>query len=148
MPKSKKPALVGRFGRALGGGLLLIVLLGCGQKTIYPVAGQLVDPDGNPITGMEGGAVEFESAEAKSSANGSVDAQGRFRLTTERPGDGAHVGKHRVAVTRPYTSPDTPAPYVIHPKYETFATSGLEVTVEPKSNDITLKVERYKGKKR
>ena len=148
MPVSKKISPYPRLGRALGGGVALLLLFGCGQKTIYPVSGQLIDPDGKPITGMAGGAVEFEATDVKSSANGSIDENGRFTLTTERPGDGAHVGVHRVAITRPYTSPDTPAPYVVHPKYESFATSGLVVNVEPKTNEVTLKVERYTGKGR
>lgn len=117
---------------------------GCSQRTIYPVKGTLVDMDGTPITTMKGGAIEFQCLDAKISANGSIDEKGEFRLTTETPGDGAHVGKHRVAILRPYLGPETPVAHVIDPRYEDFETSRLEVTVEPKENEIELKVELYK----
>ncbi len=131
--------------RLVGAAVLLAGLVsGCGQRQIYPVSGQVVDAEGNPITQMKGGAVEFQAVDARASANSSLDEQGRFRLTTEKPGDGAHLGKHRVAIMRPYFGPERPAPHVIDPRYESFETSGLEVTVEPKNNEIVLRVERVK----
>lgn len=123
---------------------LLAFIAGCSDGTIYPVSGQLVDSEGKPIAEMAGGSVEFDSVDGKTSANGSIDEQGRFRLTTSDPFDGAHKGKNRVAITRPYQGADTPLPPVIHTKYENFETSGLEVNVEEKSNDIKLTVERVK----
>jgi hypothetical protein len=128
--------------------LLAVLAAGCGQQQIYPVHGQLVDPDGNPILGMKDGSVDFEALDAKASANASIGEDGSFRLTTNKPGDGAYLGRHRVAITRPYFGPERPAPYVIDPKYEKFETSELVVTVEAKVNQIKLKVERYKGRKR
>jgi hypothetical protein len=101
---------------------------------------------GNAVTEMAGGAVEFESVEGNTSANGSIDENGRFTLTTTEPHDGAHKGMNRVAITRPYRGPDTPLPPVIDTKYEKFETSGLEVNVEEKTNDITLTVQRVKSK--
>jgi hypothetical protein len=137
-----------RIGLLAGGLLLVVLAAGCGNKGIYPVSGQLVDPDGKPITGMKGGAVELEGVDVKASANGSIDEEGRFRITTEKPGDGAHLGKHKVAITRPYYGPEQPAPHVIQPKYESLETSGLEITVEPRSNVIKLTVEPVQGRKR
>ncbi len=129
---------------ALFFGLLLVIFGGCGKQTVYPVSGTIVDADGKPITELKGGAVEFESLEGKSSANGSIDENGKFRLTSKTPGDGAELGKHRVVITRPYIGPENPVPHVILPKYEKHGSSGLEVTVEPKNNVIELKVERIK----
>jgi hypothetical protein len=124
--------------------VLFAICVGCGDGKVYPISGQLVDTEGKPVTEMAGGSVEFDSVEGKTSANGSIDEQGRFRLTTTDPFDGAHKGKNRVAITRPYQGADTPLPPVIHTKYESFETSGLEVNVEAKSNDIKLTVERVK----
>jgi hypothetical protein len=124
--------------------LLATLLIGCGQKSIYPVHGQLVDPEGKPITGLKGGTVEFEALDAQASANGPIEEDGTFRLTTEKRGDGAHLGKHRVAITRPYVDPEHRVPPVIDPRYENPGTSGLEVLVEPKNNEIRLTVERLK----
>jgi hypothetical protein len=127
-------------------GAFLVLSLGCGTSNIYPVEGQIVDAQGQPVTGLKGGAVEFESVEVKASASGDIGPDGRFRMTTDRPGDGAHLGKHRVLVARPYFDPDTPAPRVIDAKYEQYETAELEVMVEPRRNVITLTVERVGGR--
>jgi hypothetical protein len=122
-------------------------LAGCGQRQIYPVHGRLVDPDGKPLTELKGGTVEFENQQFKSSAMGVIDADGAFWLTTRKPRDGASLGKYRVCISRGYVSPEQRAPYVIDPKYDSFATSGLEVTVEPKDNEVWLTVERARGRR-
>jgi hypothetical protein len=148
MALSKRTGAVGRAGSLLGGwALLAAVSAGCNAKPIYPVRGRIVDPEGKAITGLKGGAVEFEAVDVKASANGPIEEDGTFRLTTERPGDGAHLGRHRVAITRPYFGPEKPAPYVIDPKYERFDTSGLDVTVGPKDNEVRLVVGRYRGRR-
>ena len=66
---------------------------------------------------------------------------------TQTAGDGAHVGKHRVAITRRYVGPENPVAHLIHPKYEKYETSGLEITVEPKSNVLRIPVQWHKSKK-
>jgi hypothetical protein len=123
---------------------LAILAAGCGSKKIYPVHGKIVDSEGKAIAGLKGGAVEAEAVDAKASANGSIKEDGTFQLTTERPSDGAYLGKHRIAIMRPYLGPEQPAPHVIDPKYEKIETSGLEITVEPKENSVTLTVDRVK----
>ena len=129
----------------LAGSILLVFLAaGCGTRLVYPVSGQIVDKEGKPVTGIKGGAVEFESLDHQASANGAIDEDGKFRLTTLTPGDGAHLGKNRVLITRPYFGPEQPAPHVIHPKYQKYQTSGLVVEVEPKNNQITLTVDLAK----
>src|SRR5689334_23193114 len=118
--------------------LFLFFASGCGAKTIYPVHGKIVDSDGQTLRELNGGAVEFDGGDSKTSANSSITPDGTFQLSTSRAGDGAHVGKHRVAITRRYIGPENPVPPVIDTKYEKFDTSGLEITVEPKDNEVTL----------
>jgi len=127
---------------------LLANLAGCGGRPIYPVHGRIVDPSGEPVTAMKGGTVIFELADGNVSSNGSIGEDGTFALTTEHAGDGAHVGRNRVAIMRPHAGADRPNPAIIDPKYENMQTSGLEVNVEPKTNDVTFTVELYKGRKR
>jgi hypothetical protein len=122
-----------------------LLMTGCGGRPIYPVHGQLVDRQGKSLTGLKGGRVVFDNKEAKSSAVGVIEADGTFQLTTLRPGDGAFVGKNLVSISRPYVTVDQRAPYAIDPTYDSFATSGLEVTVEPKANEVRLTVERVRG---
>jgi hypothetical protein len=124
--------------------LILLLPLGCGSKTVYPVHGQIVDAEGQPVSGLAGGAVEFDGGESRTSANASIADDGTFKLSTSRAGDGAHLGKHRVAITRPYKGPENPVPPVIDTRYERFETSGLEVVVEPKDNEVKLTVQRVK----
>jgi hypothetical protein len=45
-------------------------------------------------------------------------------------------------VVQPAGDADTPRPRVIDQRFESYDTSGLEVIVEPRRNDITLTVER------
>ena len=129
-------------------GLILLALTilsaGCAQRVIYPVRGQIVDKAGNPVAGMKGSTVEFDCLDAKSSANGVVDENGAFQLSTQTVGDGAHIGQHRVAILRLERGPDIQVPHVLDPKYEKFETSGLNVTVEPRDNSIKLEVDLYR----
>lgn len=138
------PEKYGSTAKTTAVGLFLIFLASCGSKSIYPVRGQIVDADGKPITELKGGAVEFDGAGSGTSANSSISADGTFQLTTSSAGDGAHIGNHRVAITRAYLGPENPVPPVIETRYDKFETSGLEVTVEPKNNDVKLTVQRVK----
>lgn len=128
--------------------VFLVAGVGCGGKPIYPVRGQVLDPSGAPVTALKGGTVIFESVDGNVSANGTIEDEGRFTLTTEHTGDGAYMGRNRVAITRPHAGADRPNPAVIDPKYENMQTSGLEYDVQPKSNAVTFTVELYKGRKR
>lgn len=143
--RSRKGLLSGTAGVHVAAALGLMILgAGCGQRLIYPVKGQIVDKAGNPVPGMKGSTVEFDCLDAKSSANGVVDENGAFQLSTKVVGDGAHVGKHRVAILRLDRGPDVQVPHVIDPKYEAFETSGLTASVEPRDNSIKLEVDVYR----
>jgi len=142
MITTKDPMM--KFGnntRLIGAILLVAMAAGCGQRLVYPVKGQIVDKQGNPVQGLKGSVVEFESLDHKASANGVVDEKGEFKLSTNAQGDGAHVGRQRVAIIRPYIGADRESPHVIDPKYEKFETSGLTITIEPKTNVIKLEVD-------
>jgi hypothetical protein len=131
-------------------GCLLATAVGCGGPKFYPVKGQLVFPDGNPVTGAENGTVVFEATgpDGKGySATGPIDAQGRFEMTTETPRDGAVPGPNKVSITPPQPTGDTPLVRVLSPKYEKADTSGLTADVKPQSNDIKLTVEPAKPKR-
>ena len=124
--------------------ILLAAVCGCGGDGRASARGQVKFPDGSPVTKLEGGQVVFETTgpDGKpSTATGTIDDQGRFELGTERPGDGAVVGKSKVLVTPPTATGDVPLPLVIAKKYESFETSGIEVEVKPGSNDLTITVE-------
>jgi hypothetical protein len=118
------------------------VSAGCGGVTVYPVQGQIVDKAGNPVNELKGSTVVFESDDQKHSASGVVDDKGKFSMSTKQTNDGAHVGKHRVAILRPDSVADVRIPHVIDPKYENLGTSDLTVTVEKRANNVKLEVDR------
>lgn len=125
---------------------LLILIVGCSSNKA-PVRGQLVYKDGSPVTGMENGQVVFEPEDldtANTSASGYIDAQGRFELATEKPGDGVLIGRHRVCIVQNMPASDVRPPKVLAEKYERFATSGIVLEVLPgKKNEFTILVEPY-----
>ena len=119
-----------------------VPLVGCGNKT-YPVEGQVVFDDGTVAKELAGYLVMFQSEAHKTSADGLIQADGTFKMSTATPGDGAMLGTHRIAITPPL--PDIhkgPAPVRIAAKYGQFDTSALTVEIKAETNRITLKVER------
>jgi hypothetical protein len=122
-------------------------LAGCGRGGPYPVSGRLEYEDGEPITGLAGSTVTFTSDALGVEARGEIQEDGTFRLGTRREADGAPPGTYKVIVTQPHPEPErrvTGHP-VVALIYEDPKTTPLEVTVEPKSNDFTLKLKRLKA---
>src|SRR5262245_12547263 len=116
---------------------LLAGLSGCGRR-LYPVEGRLVWQDGQPARELEGSMVYFESARHHTLSRSTVQADGRFELTTERAEaegpDGAPPGVHRVYVVAPEQAP-------LDGRFRNPATSGLEVRVPP-DRPVVLRVGR------
>jgi len=95
---------VGRIGAAPM--FCLLMLSGCGgHEGLAPVSGK-VTYKGQPVTQGEISFVPEDSGNR--GAHGMLDAQGNYQLSTYDPGDGAYVGKHRVAIVS--VGPDKPVP--------------------------------------
>lgn len=131
-----------------GSGALLVLvaagLCGCGgsDRPQTVGAGGVVTYRGKPLANAE---VVFAPEDQGRVANGKTDENGRFRLGTFAPGDGALVGKHRVAIIArgPAKKPAPGSPAALMPddyepvgeplipaKYFTAATSGLTAEVK------------------
>jgi hypothetical protein len=122
---------------------LLLTVVGCNsnEKQTYPVRGQLQWTDGSAARELSGGMVVFQSDSEEISAKGFLDDEGRFVLGTYQLDDGAVAGKHKVAVVQPADEAGDYNPNeIVERKYESMGTTDLEATVEPKSNEIVLKV--------
>lgn len=114
--------------------------------TYFSVDG-LVTIDGKPL---DGGTVLFEMiGSGKSSqcytARGSVDSDGRYRLSTFADGDGAPVGRYRVAIFAKHAGrlvehPDAPSKPPIPLSYSLPETSGLEYEVKPGPNTFNIEL--------
>ncbi len=76
--------------------LLCVAISGCGQRypQTHPVSGTITY-QGQPVTA---GTIVFYPEQGRS-ATSSIEADGSYRLTTFRPGDGALPGRHTVTIT-------------------------------------------------
>jgi hypothetical protein len=141
---------VGKVYRSFCRGLLVslaltaLVAAGCaGPNDPYPVKGT-VFLDGQPATELAGGTVTFDSTELHKSASGEIQADGTYCLGSLKKDDGAVPGTYLVTVSPPERPPEgergknrphaQPGSF-IQPK-------DLEVTVEQKSNDVPIQLQR------
>jgi hypothetical protein len=145
--KSLLRAPGGRIVPALAA-LALALLTGCGGGAgAYPVRGQLLYEDGQPIKELESFDVTFTSEQLGISAIGTIGPDGAFRLTTTRQNDGAPPGQYQVFISQPHPDPErreTRMP-VVDLAYEDPLTTKLTATVEPKNNEFTFKLRRFKS---
>jgi hypothetical protein len=119
-------------------------LTGCGGPKLVPVEGQVLWDDGTPAKELAGCIVESTVPGSAVTSRGTIDADGRFKLGTDKPDDGAEPGTHQVAIT-PYPRLEfEPAPKVKLPaRYTRPDTSGLTYAAERgKVNAVTLTVGR------
>ena len=135
--------------RVLARGVLVagvaLALVGCGKaSTNVRVDGQIVWADGSPARDLAGFVVESTVPGSRVTARGMVDGEGRFRLGTDRPGDGAEPGSHQVAINPvPRFEYEPPPPVTLPERYGRPETSGLTLTAEPgKASRVTLTVSR------
>ncbi len=125
--------------------ILIPLLFGCGSG-LYPVEGKVVWKDGGPATELAGSNIIFEAADT--SALGSIQPDATFRLTTNKPNDGAPAGDYKVLILevgrKPLPGGDgtTLAPTIIDSRYSDPSTSDLTAQVKPGANQVTLTVER------
>jgi hypothetical protein len=131
--------------------VLAAFVSGCGKGDgPFPVEGQVVWEDGTPAKELHLGSVIFDLPEKHTGAKGMIQPDGTFRLTTNKPDDGALVGEYKVMVVegarRPLPGGDGSqmAPGRMDSKYSDPSTTDLTATVKPGVNKITLKVARAK----
>ena len=130
--------------------ILTGALAGCGSRhpPTYPVTGKVVFGNGTTLT--SGGIIISEpvsGGELPVNARSKIADDGSFRLSTYESGDGAVAGEHRFLVRAERTTDEdmmtgrVPRP-VIDRRFESFATSGLQFTVQEQDNDFTIEVQR------
>lgn len=128
----------------------ITLCVGCGGTGTYPVEGKIEFNDGKPAIELAGGTVMFEGQGEKTrfSALGVIDKQAGFRLTTTKKDDGVPAGKYKVLVSPPedeQQQDDRPVKKrraVIDPRYQSLEATDLEVLIEKKRNEVTLKLKR------
>lgn len=128
---------------------LAVLPCGCGQGDgPFPVDGKVVWDDGQPATELVNAQVIFDLPEKRTSARGTVQPDGSFRLTTHKPDDGALAGDYKVMVievgrkSAGGSDPTAIAPGVMDSVYSDPSTTDLVVTIKPGNNPVTLTVRR------
>jgi hypothetical protein len=86
----------------VGAAALAILMPGCSGQATSPVEG-VVLLDGKPLAGA---SVQLVPQGEGRDATAQTDAQGRFRVSTFRPGDGALPGTYKVVISPPIGTPD------------------------------------------
>jgi hypothetical protein len=114
---------------------------------MYPVRGTVTLEDGTPLTR---GLVIFERVDGGPpvTARGNIQEDGRYELSTERPGDGAPPGLYKVAINPLDTSdvPDEQKALPFDVKYLNLSKSGLQCEVKPGENDCPIKLSPPEGR--
>lgn len=136
--------------RFAAGALLAVVVAGCGSN-LAQVSGT-VSYDGKPV---EQGSIIFETTGARP-ATGKIVGGKIVEVTTNRPGDGAPPGSHKVAIHAFASSGSavTANPgdatgiasmqtkSLIPTKYNNPATSGLTVELKPGKNEVNFELKK------
>ena len=129
--------------RFVAAAFVAVAVAGCGQSETVPVTGT-VTMNGQPGTEAE---VIFTPSKGRV-ASGTTDAAGRFSLSTNKPGDGAVPGDHKVTVVE-YYPPGKPPPMTsggppsrFPQKYAESSQSPFQAKVERGAkNDFTFDME-------
>lgn len=112
--------------------LIVLAIAGCDSgRSLAPVKGKVL-LDGQPLT--TGLLVAIPPAGR--GANGQIQSDGTFELSTNGDGDGAAIGTHKIAVIaydgEPGAGPEAGYGKLLVPKrYVNPETSGLKVEVKP-----------------
>jgi hypothetical protein len=126
--------------------VFLVALAGCSGK--YPVRGTVTYDDGTPVNK---GLVVFERVDGGPpvTARGQIQPDGRYELSTDKPGDGVPPGKYKVLLN-PLDLSDVPDEQRVLPfdlKFLKFETSGLEYEVKSGPNEYPITVTRQQKKR-
>jgi len=139
---TRRTALVRGVGTVVVAGLMLSGLSGCGERsysvaTVYPVKGQVLLPDGKPLTSGQVVLVSKQDREFP----GKVESDGHFSIKTGA-GDGAPEGEYRVRIDPELQAGSggrtkrSAANLPFPAKYADESTSELTVTVKPGENNL------------
>lgn len=121
----------------------LLTTAGCNENQGINVTGKIVNNEGTPVTRSR---VIFRNSDGNAlKVNAVTDTEGRYDLSRTSQSNGLLPGNYEVLISPIQTMGDTPASFnLISPKYASFRTSGLEVTVnsEQAVHDFTVESAR------
>lgn len=131
-----------RMAVAVAALLVPFLAAGCSEgPRIVPVSGQVLI-DGKPL---QHGFVQVIPAGFRP-ASGPIGSDGRFQLTTLKPNDGCVIGQHPVAVIGVETINPQSQRWHAPKQYTDPTKSKLTVTIEGKTDDLTINLTWAGGK--
>jgi hypothetical protein len=107
--------------------LLFLIVGGCGPR--HPATAQVsgrVTFNGKAVAS---GQIAFYPEHGRT-ATGTIDAEGRYRLTTFKSGDGALLGRHRVTVEAVRVTPVADAPKTLEEELKGHGVAGRRSKIE------------------
>ena len=104
--------------------LAFAVLAGCGGGGFVPAGGKITFDDGSPVTM---GGIVF--ATGTFMAEGQIQPDGRYTLSSLKPGDGLPPGTYTVTISSEGRDANEQPIYYVDPKFANPATSQLSVEV-------------------
>jgi hypothetical protein len=121
---------------------LLSAPLGCSRNPkTYRVRGTVEFASGQKV---DFGTVEFRMPQLQTVARGLIQPDGRFRLSTFKPGDGAVAGDHEVVIVQTVVAADDHgherSHHLVDRRFARYETSGLRVTVAPQRGEQEVKI--------
>ncbi len=146
-PTSKKANLLLFPWRLALGCCFVVWCSGCGSKGMHQVKGTVVYADGSDATVLARGLVVFDPIDlevTKQSAQGEIQADGSFQMSSVKQGDGVVPGKYRVMVQPPsfFGGREKPRPQLLDPMYQDFETSGIEIDVDAAKSNYVITVRK------
>ena len=117
--------------------VLAVVMTGCGRRFPMAEVSGKVTLDGKPLSD----ATVMFVPEKGFAAAGTLQPDGTFRLISGRPGDGAVIGSHKVAVM-----PANPLKAHFPAKYQNAETRGFSVEVKAGKNSFEFDLTSDEGK--
>jgi hypothetical protein len=113
----------------------LLAIAGCsdGRPKRVPVSGQVL-LDGKPLTH---GYIRFSPPDSRAST-GSLDSEGKFKLTCFEPGDGVVPGVHQVTVMAQEAIGSETIKWHAPKKYADPVTSGLTQEIKGPTDDVVI----------
>ena len=104
--------------------LTCLALTGCGGQGFVPAGGKVSFDDGSPVAG---GGIVFQAGTFM--ADGSINADGTFTLSSLKPGDGLPPGTYQVTVGWSVTEDNGKTTHYVDPLFGDLKTTTLTAEV-------------------
>jgi hypothetical protein len=104
--------------------VICLTVTGCGGKGFVPAGGTVKYDDGSPVTT---GGIAFQASDFM--ADGKINPDGSFTLSSLKPGDGLPPGTYKVMVSASETDDKEQTISLVDPSFGSVGTTTLSAEV-------------------